>query len=188
MSQVLFTALVLAVGLERVAELVVSRRNAAWSFARGGVETGQGHFPAMVVLHSALLVGAVAEVWLADRPFLPWLGWTALLLALASQGLRWWCIATLGHRWNTRVIVVPGLPLVTGGPYRFFAHPNYVAVVVEGVALPLVHSAWVTAVVFTVANAALLTVRLRVENRALREAVPGSATPVDGSSSRAGIR
>jgi methyltransferase len=168
-SQALFTALVLAVGLERVAELVVSRRNAAWSAERGGVETGQGHYPAMVVLHTGLLVGALLEVWLLDRPFLPWLGWSALVLVLASQALRWWCITTLGPRWNTRVIVVPGLPLVTRGPYRFFAHPNYVAVVVEGVALPLVHTAWLTAAVFTVLNAVLLTVRLRVEERALRD-------------------
>jgi methyltransferase len=89
---------------------------------------------------------------------------------IASQALRWWCITTLGPRWNTRVIVVPGLPLVTGGPYRLTSHPNYVAVVVEGLALPLVHSAWITAVVFTVANAVLLSVRLRVENQALRSA------------------
>ena len=170
MSQALFTALVLAVGLERLAELVVSRRNAAWSAARGGVESGQGHYPAMVVLHTALLVGALVEVHTADRPFLPWLGWPALALVLASQGLRWWCITTLGPRWNTRVIVVPGLPLVTAGPYRWSSHPNYVAVVVEGLALPLVHTAWTTATVFTVLNAVLLTVRLRVENRALRTA------------------
>jgi methyltransferase len=177
MSQALFTALVLAVGLERLAELVVSRRNAAWSAARGGVESGQGHFPAMAALHIALLVGAVAEVWAADRPFVPWLGWPALALALASQGLRWWCITTLGPRWNTRVIVVPGLPLVTSGPYRWFSHPNYIAVVVEGVALPLIHTAWVTAATFTLLNAVLLTVRLRVENQALRAAVgPDRAT------------
>jgi len=186
-SEVLFTALVAAVGLERLAELVVSRRNAAWSFARGGVESGQGHFPAMVVLHTALLVGALVEVWTADRPFLAWLGWPALVLALGSQGLRWWCITTLGPRWNTRVIVVPGLPLVSGGPYRWLPHPNYVAVVVEGVALPLVHTAWVTAAVFTVANAAVLTVRLRVENRALRAASPGPAASTDSVTSRAGL-
>ena len=90
-----------------------------------------------------------------------------LALVLASQALRWWCIATLGRQWNTRVIVVPGLPRVTGGPYRFLSHPNYVAVVVEGFALPLVHSAWITALVFTVLNAVLLTVRIRVENAAL---------------------
>ena len=81
-----------------------------------------------------------------------------LALVVASQALRWWCIATLGQQWNTRVIVVPGLALVSRGPYRWLRHPNYVAVAVEGLALPLVHSAWLTAAVFTVLNAALLTV------------------------------
>ncbi|MPV38661.1 hypothetical protein GB881_16710 [Georgenia subflava] len=167
---VLFTALVVAVGLERLAELVVARRNAAWSFARGGVESGRGHYPVMVVLHTALLVGALVEVWVRRPEFLPPLGWPMLVLALGAQALRWWCIATLGPRWNTRIIVVPGLPLVDGGPYRWFRHPNYVAVVVEGFALPLVHSAWLTAATFTVLNAALLTVRIRLENRALLDA------------------
>ena len=168
-SVALYVALVLATGAERVAELVVSARHARWSFARGGVESGRGHFPAMVALHTGLLLACVAEVVLADRPFLPWLGWPMLALVLASQGLRWWCIATLGERWNTRVIVVPGLPLVTGGPYRWLRHPNYVAVVVEGVALPLVHTAWLTAVVFTVLNAwLLLGFRVPAEERALR--------------------
>jgi methyltransferase len=92
-----------------------------------------------------------------------------LALVVASQALRWWCITTLGNQWNTRVIVVPGLPLVRRGPYGVIPHPNYVAVVVEGLALPLVHTAWVTALVFTVANALLLAVRIRVENAALRE-------------------
>jgi methyltransferase len=164
---VAFTVLVGLVGLERVAELVVSTRNAAWSRARGGVETGAGHFPFMVVLHTGLLVGALAEAWLSRPEVAPVLAWTMLALVLASQALRWWCIATLGPRWNTRVIVVPGLAPVRSGPYRLFSHPNYVAVVVEGVALPLVHAAWVTAVVFTVLNAALLAVRIRVEDRAL---------------------
>jgi methyltransferase len=163
-----FTALVVLVGVERLAELVVSKRNAAWAFARGGIETGQRHYLVMVLLHTGLLVGAVAEVWLLDRPFLWWLGWPMLALVLASQALRWWCIATLGRQWNTRVIVVPALPLVRSGPYRWFSHPNYVAVVVEGVALPLVHTAWVTALVFTLANAVLLTVRIRVEESALQ--------------------
>lgn len=172
-SAVLFTVLVGAVALERLAELVVAQRNARWAFARGGRETGAGHYPVMVLLHTGLLVGCLAEVWLADRPFVPALGWPMLALALGSQALRWWCIATLGPRWNTRVIVVPGLPLVARGPYRWLRHPNYVAVVVEGFALPLVHSAWLTAAVFTAANAALLTVRIRTENRALADAAPG---------------
>ncbi len=163
-----FTAVVALVGVERLVELVVSRRNAAWSLAQGGRETGQSHFPAMVVLHTGLLVGMLVEAWVR-RPEVPAaLAWSMLGLAVASQALRWWCIATLGRRWNTRVIVVPGLPPVTSGPYRFMRHPNYVAVVVEGVALPLIHEAWITAVVFTVLNAALLRVRIRVEEQALR--------------------
>ena len=125
----------------------------------------------MVALHTGLLVGCFLEVAVAHRPFLPALGWPMLAVVLLAQGLRWWCIATLGVRWNTRVIVVPGLPLVTAGPYRILRHPNYVAVVAEGLALPLVHTAWVTATVFTVLNAALLTVRIRCEDRALAGAV-----------------
>ena len=166
-SQLFFTALVLAVGVERLVELAVSKRHAAWAFSRGGKEFGRGHFPAMVALHTALLFGALAEVWMLDRPFRPILGWVALAVVIASQTLRWWCIATLGRQWNTRVIVVPGLPLVSRGPYRLLRHPNYVAVVLEGAALPLVHSAWATAVVFTVLNAALLARRIQVEERAL---------------------
>ncbi|MFJ1598815.1 isoprenylcysteine carboxyl methyltransferase family protein [Streptomyces sp. NPDC088261] len=171
-----YTALILAVGAERLAELVVAKRNLRWSLERGGVERGQGHYPPMVVLHTGLLLGCLAEVWLADRPFDAVLGWSALAVAVAAQGLRWWCIRTLGPRWNTKVVVVPGLPLVTGGPYRWFRHPNYVAVVAEGIALPLVHTAWTTALVFTVLNAWLLTVRIRCENRALDTAAVGVPT------------
>src|SRR4051812_38660443 len=113
-----FTVLVLAVGLERVAELVVARRNEAWSRARGGRESAAGHYPVMVALHTGLLIGALLEAWLADRPFVPALGWPMLALVVASQALRWWCIRTLGRQWNTRILVVPGLPRVTSGPYR----------------------------------------------------------------------
>ncbi len=163
----MYYLLILAVAVERLAELVVSKRNARWAFTQGGREFGLGHYPVMVVIHTALLLGCVLEVWLLDRPFIGWLGWPMLALAVAAQALRWWCITTLGHRWNTRVIVVPDTPLVRGGPYRFLHHPNYVAVVLEGIALPLVHTAWITAVCFTVANAWLLAVRIRVENAAL---------------------
>ena len=167
-----FTLLVGLVACERVAELVVSQRNAAWAFARGGVESGRGHYPVMVVLHTGLLVGALAEVWLRRPDAIPLLAWASVVVVALSQGLRWWCIATLGQQWNTRVIVVPGAGLVARGPYRLLRHPNYVAVVAEGLALPLVHSAWITAVVFTAANAALLTVRIRCENAALVSASP----------------
>jgi methyltransferase len=166
-SLVAFTVLVALVGVERLAELVVSVRNAAWSRERGGVETGSGHYPFMVVLHTGLLVGALVEAWVRQPDVPAWLAWSMTLVVLASQALRWWCIATLGRRWNTRVIVVPGMPPVDRGPYRWLRHPNYVAVVVEGAALPLVHAAWITALVFTVLNAGLLAVRIRVEEQAL---------------------
>lgn len=164
-----YLGLVLLVALERVAELVVSLRNAKWSFARGGVESGRGHYPFMVALHTLLLAACMVEA--LHRPFIPALGWTMFAVVLLSQGLRWWCISVLGHQWNTRVIVVPGLTLVARGPYRWIRHPNYVAVVAEGIALPLVHTAWVTALVFTVLNIPLLAVRIRAEETALNTAL-----------------
>jgi methyltransferase len=160
-------ALVIAV---RFVELGVAKRNRVWAMERGGVESGAEHYPLMVALHTALFVGCLLEVPLADRPFLPWLGWPMLALLAGAHALRWWCIRTLGPQWNTRVLRVPDAPLVTGGPYRWLRHPNYVAVVVEGFALPLVHTAWITALTFTVLNALLLRVRLRVENEALATA------------------
>jgi methyltransferase len=166
---IVYYVLVIATCFERLAELAVTKRNTAWSLARGGVETGRGHYPPMVVLHTGLLAGCLIEPVVAHRSFVPALGVPMLVLAVGSQGLRWWCIRTLGPRWNTRVIVVPGLPLVGSGPYRWLRHPNYVAVVVEGFALPLAGSAWITAVVFTVLNAVLLSVRLRCEVRALAQ-------------------
>ena len=162
-----YLILLFAVGLERLAELVLAQRNLAWSRARGGIEIGAGHYPVMVVLHLALLVGCVVEVVVMQRPFIPALGWSMLALVVAAQGLRWWCITTLGRQWNTRVVVIPGAPRIDGGPDRWISHPNYVAVAIEGLALPLVHTAWVTALAFTTLNAALLSTRVNVENSAL---------------------
>jgi methyltransferase len=159
--------LILAIGVERLAELIVSKRHARWAFANGGREFGRNHYPVMVALHSALLLGCAVEAWALHRPFIAWLGWPMLVLVALSHVLRWWCVATLGPRWNTLVIVVPQAPLIRRGPYRWLHHPNYVAVVVEGVALPLVHTAWLTAAIFTLANALLLSVRIRMENAAL---------------------
>jgi methyltransferase len=121
----------------------------------------------MVTLHTGLLAGCLAEPIVLHRPFIPALGWPMFAIVLAAQALRWWCITTLDYQWNTRVIVIPGAGRITGGPYRFLPHPNYVAVITEGVALPLVHTAWVTALVFSVLNAWLLSTRVKVENAAL---------------------
>ncbi|MCG7595015.1 isoprenylcysteine carboxyl methyltransferase family protein [Mycobacterium sp. PSTR-4-N] len=160
-----YTLLIVAIALERIAELVVSQRNLRYSRERGGVEYGAGHYPVMVALHTALLAACLLEA--AHREFLPALGWPMFGVVLAAQGLRWWCIGTLGRQWNTRVVVVPGAARVSGGPYRYLAHPNYVAVVAEGIALPLVHTAWITALAFTALNAVLLHTRITCENRAL---------------------
>jgi methyltransferase len=161
-----FTALIVLVAAERVLELVVSKRNLKWSIAQGGKEFGAGHYPVMVALHSALLVGSVVEAR-RRRPSSV-LGRAMVAVVLAAQALRWWCITTLGRQWNTRVVVVPGAARVADGPYRVIPHPNYVAVVTEGAALPLAGGAWITALVFTVANAALLRTRIRIENEALQ--------------------
>ena len=170
-SEAWFLVLVLVVVGARLAELAVAKRHLRWALAHGGVEHGARHYPAMVALHTAFLVSCVVEVLVADRAFLPWLGWSALAVLVAAHALRWWCIASLGRRWTTRIVVLPGAPLVTRGPYRWLRHPNYVAVAAEIAALPLVHTAWVTAVVFTVLNAVLLLrFRIPAEERALAEA------------------
>lgn len=167
MTEVAYVGLVAVVALIRALELGVAKRNLIWARRHGGVETGAQHYPVMVLLHAAFLVGCIVEVTALHRPFVLALGWPMFVLLVCAHVLRWWCIRTLGPQWNTRVIRVPGQPVVTDGPYRWLRHPNYAAVVLEGIALPLVHSAWITAVVFTAANAALLRVRLRVENAAL---------------------
>jgi methyltransferase len=172
---VFYVALIVAVAAERLAELVVSRRNLAWARRRAGRERGLGHYPFMVVLHIGLLVGCLTEA--AHRGFIPVLGWPMTAVVVLAQALRWWCITVLGHRWNTRIIVIPGMALVDRGPYRWMAHPNYVAVVLEGAALPLVHTAWITAVVFTMANAALLRVRISSENAAIAQALAQAPPP-----------
>ena len=167
MTLAAYTGLLLGVVAERLYELRLSRRHARALLERGAVELGAGHYPVMVALHTGLLLACLLEPWLAARTFHAALGLPALALVLAAQGLRYWAIRTLGERWNTRIIVLPGAEPVTGGPYRWLRHPNYVAVVVEGLALPLVHGAYVTAAVFTVANALLLRVRIRAEEQAL---------------------
>lgn len=163
-AYLVFLALLAA---ERVYELRLSRRNAALAFARGAIEVGQSHFRWMRLLHGAFFASCALEVLLIPRQIDLWLAAPMLALALAAQGLRYWAIATLGARWNVRVIVLAGEPVETGGPYRWLRHPNYLAVVIEGIAVPLLGGAWITAIAFTALNAWLLHVRIREEERAL---------------------
>lgn len=121
----------------------------------------------MKILHAAFLCACALEVvWLA-RPFRPILGWSMLAIVILAQGLRLWTMRALGRSWNARVVVVPGARVVTDGPYRFLRHPNYLAVVLEGIAVPLAHGAWVTASIFTILNGCLLATRIRCEEQAL---------------------
>lgn len=174
-----YSFLVAAVGAERLVELRLSRRNRRAALARGGFEAGRGHYPAMVALHTGLLVACLGEVWWCERPWIPELGFAMLALLALSMTLRYWAITTLGERWNTRIVVIPGVAPVVHGPYRLMRHPNYLAVVLELVALPLVHSAWLTAIVFSLLNAWLLGVRVRAEEAALRSASPYDASFAD---------
>jgi methyltransferase len=166
-SRTLFTALVILAAVGRLLELRIANRNRRLLLARGGIEFGEGHYPWMVALHTAWLISCVAEVWLLDRPFIPWLGFVALALFLAAFGLRYWVISTLGERWTTRIVCLPGVAPITGGPYRWLRHPNYLAVVLEIASLPLVHTAWLTALVFSLLDAILLRVRIRAEEEGL---------------------
>lgn len=162
-----YLVLIALIGAERLFEMHLSRKHSTWAFSRGGIEVGQRHFPWMVALHAAFLLACAAEVVVARRPFIPALGLPMLAALLAAQALRYWAVATLGPYWNIRVIVVPGAEPVTAGPYRYLRHPNYLAVILEGLALPLVHTAYVTAGVFTLFNAVVLSVRIRSEEQAL---------------------
>jgi methyltransferase len=162
-----FSILLMIVAIERIIELIISRRNLHWSFSQGGIEFGRAHYKYMVAVHIFLLCGSLTEVWLVRPTLIPMLSWTMLAFAVASQGLRWWCIATLGKRWNTLVVIIPGKPVCTTGPYKWLKHPNYSAVVIEGITLPLVGFAWRTAIIFTILNTFVLTARLRSENTAL---------------------
>lgn len=163
----LFLGLIGLVVLERLLELVITERNARKLRARGGFEVGRAHFVPMALLHTGLLVAAPLEVFGFDRPFIPALGGAMFLAVVGTMVLRYWAITSLGDRWTTRVFVVPDEPPVAKGPYRWLRHPNYLAVIVEVAALPLVHSAWWTAIAFSLGNALVLRTRIRVEEEAL---------------------
>jgi methyltransferase len=168
LSDVYLIAGVCLVALQRLLELAYSRRNERRSRAMGAVERGSGHYPLMVGLHVLWLVSTLAEGLLRGPEIPAW--WPVPLAAfLLVQPLRYWAIASLGPNWNTRILVVPGVKLVKSGPYRYFSHPNYVVVAVEILTFPLIFGAWITAIVFSILNAALLFVRIRTENRALKE-------------------
>ena len=156
--------IVLAVAAQRLGELVLARRNGKRLLAAGGVETGAGHYPLLIAVHGGWLLSVLLLVP-ADGP----VNWPLLALYVALQGVRYWVIGTLGAQWTTRIITVPGRPLVRRGPYRYFRHPNYAVVACEIALLPLVFGAWEIALVFSALNGVLLAHRIRIENAALEK-------------------
>jgi methyltransferase len=150
------------VTLQRLGELVLARRNTRALLAQGGHEVAPAHYPLLVAMHAAWLAGLWWFGW--DRP----IHWPWLAVFLVLQALRVWVLATLGGRWTTRIIVLPGASLVAKGPYRFLSHPNYAVVIGEIAALPLAFGLVACAAVFSLLNAAVLTIRIRAENKALR--------------------
>jgi methyltransferase len=164
-------AILAAVGVQRIVELAYGRANEARLRARGAIEFGRGHYPAIVALHAAWLIGLWCLAW--DRsPSPPWLAVFVIL-----QILRVWVLVTLGERWTTRILVPPGAPLINGGPYRYFSHPNYAVVVGEIFVLPVVFGLLWYAIAFSILNAIVLAVRISAEEQALhRDAQPPNRT------------
>lgn len=167
-SRWLYTGLLILMVFERLAELWIARRNQRWLIERGAIEVGQEHYPWMVVQHGLFLASCLVEVWWLSRPFYRSLAVAMLLALAASMVLRYWVMVTLGRRWTTRVLCLPGERVITAGPYRYLRHPNYLAVAVEIFALPMIHTAWITAIVFSLANRLLLRRRIRIEDEGLR--------------------
>jgi len=171
----LFTALLVLVGLIRLAELLLSRRNRRLLRANGATAVREPHFGAMVLLHVGILVGAGAEAWLTRRAPVPVLAWAMLALLLAASALRWWTIATLGPHWNVAIVDSiagrpsgsHGLAAVSTGPFRWIRHPNYLAVFLELLALPLVHAAWFSAALGSTVHVWVLRHRVRTEEAVL---------------------
>ncbi len=159
----------LVIVVQRMAELRIAKRNEAWAREQGAVEQGAGHYPLFFVLHTGWLLAWPLEAW-SYGPTLMEGWWLALAAFAVAQVLRYWAITSLGPRWNTRILVLPSAPRIRTGPYRFIPHPNYVAVIIELAAAPLVFGAWWTAGIVGVLNLALLLgIRIPAEVRALDE-------------------
>jgi methyltransferase len=172
-SQIVFVGIVLLLVIQRLLELRHSRRNEALLFAQGGREHAPGHFRFMTLVHTLWFLAMLGEVLILDRRLDRPSAWIVAGFALAAtcmgQALRYAAIRTLGARWSVRIVTVPNAPAVAGGIYRYIRHPNYLGVILEIAAVPLLHGAFLTAIVFSLANALVLAIRIRAEETALRQ-------------------
>jgi methyltransferase len=167
LSVIAFLVLLAAVAALRFVELRISRRHQRQLESRGAAKINEPRFRWMVALHTGILIGAALEVVLLKRPFLPWLAAPMLAIFVAANAIRWWVIRSLGDHWNVQVVDSTRLGVVTSGPFRFVRHPNYAAVFMEMLALPLIHTAWITALAGSLAHLAVLAQRLSTEERVL---------------------
>ena len=179
LSKAAFLVLLASVGVERLLELRLSRRHQSKLALLGAHKRYDPRYRWMVLLHAGVLAGAALEVILLRRPFFPLLASVALILFLLASALRWWVIRTLGQHWNTEVVDSASLGVVSHGPFRSIRHPNYLGVFVEMVALPLIHTAWITAALSAVGNAVVLHNRIDLEERVL-DAVPAYREVMSG--------
>lgn len=155
--------------VQRLLELVIAKRNEKKMRAHGAYEVGASHYPFMILLHVSFFVSLLTEVHYFNLTPAP-LFLLLLLLFLCVQGLRIWCLTSLGSFWNTKIIILPGANVITKGPYIYFRHPNYLVVSIEIALLPLMFGAYFTAICFTLLNAGMLSIRIPIEERALKEA------------------
>jgi len=167
LSVIAFLGLLLAVASLRLVELRISKRHQKEMVARGAAKVDEPKFRWMVLLHTAVLIGAALEVILLKRPFIPSLAAPMFAIFLTANAVRWWVIRTLGEHWNVQVMDSTRLGVVTSGPFRYVRHPNYAAVFAEMLALPLIHTAWITAFVGAIAHIGVLSQRLSTEERVL---------------------
>ena len=165
----LFYIIITIVIIQRLVELIIAKRNEKWMRSQGAFEAGAGHYPIMVSLHMAFFISLILEVLLLDRSLSPlWI--MLLIIFLLAQIARIWCLTSLGRFWNTKIIILPGADVVRKGPYQFIRHPNYVIVATELLVLPLLFSAYFTAIIFSLLNLWMLSVRIPTEEKALKEA------------------
>jgi len=162
-----YLALLALIGVGRLIELRISRRNQRRLEKQGVRKIVEPHFRWMVITHAGVLAGAAAEVLLLHRPLIPSLAIVMTALLVFANALRWWVIRTLAEHWNVEVMASSRVGVVAAGPYRWVRHPNYVAVVIELFSLPMIHTAWITALAGTLANLEILRRRLRVEEGVL---------------------
>jgi methyltransferase len=164
-----FELFVLLVCVQRISELMIAKRNEKRMLRQGGYEAGARHYPFIVALHTAFFISLIAEVQLLQKTVSPdWPLWLALFLF--TQLGRVWTLLSLGSFWNTKIIVLPGTKVVKKGPYRWVRHPNYIIVTMELIVIPFLFQAYYTALVFTLLNALMLTVRIAAEEQALMDA------------------